>query len=241
MSIPVNISVLLVEDNVTLREELSDFLRAEGFMVKVAGDGQEMNLAIERDMPDILILDLNLPLEDGIDITKRIRSSLPELGIIILSARVRSSDRKDGYESGADIYLTKPTNPVELVSVIQNLHRRLKPVKTQTTWQLDTIKNIITSPSGIEIKTTGSETMLLKELILHGRFATHENLISYVGDPDKDEETNKLRIEVLISRLRKKLSPHIDPSLFINVLRGRGYQLKVQIELKNMSPMKLNT
>lgn len=230
------ISVLLVEDNITLREELSDFLRAEGFKVTVAGDGLEMNRAIERNMPDILILDLNLPFEDGIDITKRIRASLPELGIIILSARVRSSDRKDGYESGADIYLTKPTNPVELVSVIQNLHRRLKPVKSQLNWLLDTIKNTVTSPEGLEVKITGSETMLLKELILHGRFATHDDLISYVGNPDKDEESNKLRIEVLISRLRKKLSPHIDPSLFINVLRGRGYQLKIPIELKNIAP-----
>ena len=68
------VSVLLVEDNITLREELSDFLRAEGFTVKVAGDGLEMNNAIERGMPDILILDLNLPFEDGIDITKRIRA-----------------------------------------------------------------------------------------------------------------------------------------------------------------------
>ena len=233
-----SISVLLVEDNITLREELSDFLRAEGFKVRVAGDGLEMNRAIERDMPDILILDLNLPFEDGIDITKRIRASLPELGIIILSARVRSSDRKDGYASGADIYLTKPTNPVELVSVIQNLHRRLKPVKSQLNWLLDTVKNTVTSPEGLEVKITGSETMLLKELILHGRFATHDDLISYVGNPDKDEESNKLRIEVLISRLRKKLSPHIDPSLFINVLRGKGYQLKIAMELKNLAPGK---
>jgi DNA-binding response OmpR family regulator len=231
-----SISVLLVEDNITLREELSDFLRAEGFKVRVAGDGLEMNRAIERDLPDILILDLNLPFEDGIDITKRIRASLPELGIIILSARVRSSDRKDGYESGADIYLTKPTNPVELVSVIQNLHRRLKPVKSQSNWLLDTVKNTVTSPVGAEVKITGSETMLLKELILHGRFATHDDLINYVGNPEKDEESNKLRIEVLISRLRKKLSPHIDPSLFINVLRGRGYQLKIPIALKNIAP-----
>ena len=230
------VSVLLVEDNITLREELSDFLRAEGLKVKVAGDGLEMNRAIERDMPDILILDLNLPLEDGIDITKRIRTSLPQLGIIILSARVRSSDRKDGYESGADIYLTKPTNPVELVSVIQNLYRRLKPTKSNSNWLLDTIKNTLTSPDGDEVKVTGSETLLLKELILHGRFATHDDLISYVGNPDKDEESNKLRIEVLISRLRKKLSPYVDPSLFINVLRGRGYQLKIPIELKNISP-----
>ena len=232
------ISVLLVEDNITLREELSDFLRAEGLSVKVAGDGLEMNRAIERDMPDILILDLNLPLEDGIDITKRIRASLPQLGIIILSARVRSSDRKDGYESGADIYLTKPTNPVELVSVIQNLYRRLKPVKSASNWSLDTVRNTLTSPEGVDIKVTGSETLLLKELVLHGRFATHDDLISYVGNPDKDEESNKLRIEVLISRLRKKLSPYVDPSLFINVLRGRGYQLKIQVELKNIAPAK---
>ena len=234
------VSVLLVEDNITLREELSDFLRAEGFTVKVAGDGLEMNSAIERGMPDILILDLNLPFEDGIDITKRIRASLPELGIIILSARVRSSDRKDGYESGADIYLTKPTNPVELVSVIQNLHRRLKPAKSSANWLLDTIKNTLTTPEGVDVKVTGSETLLLKELVLHGRFATHEDLISYVGNPDKDEESNKLRIEVLISRLRKKLSPHVDPALFINVLRGRGYQLKIPVELKNIAPAKNN-
>jgi DNA-binding response OmpR family regulator len=234
------VSVLLVEDNITLREELSDFLRAEGFTVKVAGDGLEMNSAIERGMPDILILDLNLPFEDGIDITKRVRASLPELGIIILSARVRSSDRKDGYESGADIYLTKPTNPVELVSVIQNLHRRLKPTKSSANWLLDTIKNTLTTPEGVDVKVTGSETLLLKELVLHGRFATHEDLISYVGNPDKDEESNKLRIEVLISRLRKKLSPHVDPTLFINVLRGRGYQLKIPVELKNIAPAKNN-
>ena len=233
-----SISVLLVEDNITLRDELSDFLRAEGFKVRVAGDGLEMNRAIERDMPDILILDLNLPFEDGIDITKRIRASLPELGIIILSARVRSSDRKEGFESGADIYLTKPTNPVELVSVIQNLHRRLKPINSQPNWLLDTVKNTVTSPVGAEVKITGSETMLLKELILHGRFATHDDLINYVGNPERDEESNKLRIEVLISRLRKKLSPHIDPSLFINVLRGRGYQLKIPIALKNITPSK---
>ena len=208
--------------------------------MKVAGDGLEMNSAIERGMPDILILDLNLPFEDGIDITKRIRASLPELGIIILSARVRSSDRKDGYESGADIYLTKPTNPVELVSVIQNLHRRLRPTKSSSNWLLDTIKNTLTTPEGVDVKVTGSETLLLKELVLHGRFATHEDLISYVGNPDKDEESNKLRIEVLISRLRKKLSPHVDPSLFINVLRGRGYQLKIPVELKNIAPAKNN-
>ena len=232
------ISVLLVEDNITLREELSDFLRAEHFDVRVAGDGQEMNLAIEQRMPDIVILDLNLPQEDGIAITKRIRSALPSIGIVILSARVRSSDRKDGYESGADIYLTKPTNPIELVSVIQNLFGRLKPDNTRQQWVLDTVKNAVVTPVGEEVRITGLETLLLKELVLHGRFATHDDLIAHVGNPDKDEQANKLRIEVLISRLRKKLSPHIEPALFVNVLRGKGYQLKVDMALKNLAPAK---
>ena len=110
---------------------------------------------------------------------------------------MRSADRKDGYESGADIYLTKPTNPIELISVLQNLYSRLNPYKSNRNWLLDTIKNAIISPEGVEIKITGSETMLLKELILHGRFASHDDLIDYVGDPDKSDEANKLRIEVL--------------------------------------------
>lgn len=233
-----SISVVLVEDNITLRDELSDFLRAEAFDVRVASDGLQMNQLIEQRLPDILILDLNLPHEDGIDITRRIRWALPSVGIIILSARVRSSDRKEGYESGADIYLTKPTNPIELVSVIQNLYRRLKPQVSEQNWVLDTVANKIQTPDGSDIKITGLETLLLKELVLHGRFATHDDLIAYVGNPDKDEQANKLRIEVLISRLRKKLSPHLDPGFFIHVLRGKGYQLKIPIELKNLSPGK---
>ena len=175
----------------------------------MAGDGQEMDLMIEQRLPDI-----------------------------ILSARVRSSDRKDGYESGADIYLTKPTNPIELVSVIQNLYGRLKPDPSRAPWQLDSVKNAVITPDGVQVRNAGLETLLLKELILHGRFATHDDLIDHVGNPDKDEQANKLRIEVLISRLRKKLSPHIEPALFINVLSGKGYQLKIAMEVKNLAPSK---
>ena len=232
------ISVLLVEDNVSLRDELSDFLRLEDFEVRVAGSGQEMNLAVELNMPDILVVDLNLPDEDGIQITKRIRSSLPNIGIIILTARVRSTDRKEGYESGADVYLTKPTNPIEIVSVIRNLHARLKPVTIETQWELDTAENMLYSPDHSSVKITSSETMLLKEIILNGNYVSHEDLIENIGMPDKNDDINKARIEVLISRLRKKISAIINPNLFIQVIRGRGYQLKTPISLKNLRPTK---
>ncbi|MFM9993973.1 MAG: response regulator transcription factor [Burkholderiaceae bacterium] len=232
------ISVLLVEDNVSLRDELSDFLRLEDFEVRVAGSGQEMNLAVELNMPDIMVVDLNLPDEDGIQITKRIRSALPNIGIIILTARVRSSDRKEGYESGADVYLTKPTNPTEIVSVIRNLHARLKPAKIEAQWELDTAENILYSPDHSSVKITSSETMLLKEIILNGNYVSHEDLIENIGMPEKNDDINKARIEVLISRLRKKISVIINPNLFIQVIRGRGYQLKTSISLKNLRPTK---
>ena len=111
MPSPSTISVMIVEDNARLRLELSDYLRDEGFDVTAVSDGDEMNSALESQMPSIVILDLNLPGEDGISISKRLRSALPHVGVVMLTARVRSIDRNEGYAAGADVYLTKPTSP----------------------------------------------------------------------------------------------------------------------------------
>ncbi len=132
-------SVVVVEDNETLRDELVLYLSEEGFAVRgVGGGGQELNEAIEALPTDILILDLNLPGEDGISITRRIRRSLPTVGIIMLTARLRSTDRLEGYASGADVYLTKPTRPEELVAVVRNLFPgwacASTPLRGRSTW-----------------------------------------------------------------------------------------------------------
>lgn len=230
------ISVLIVEDNVRLRNELADFLRDEGFKVSSVSDGVEMNSALELHMPSIVILDLNLPGEDGIAIASRLRKALPRLGLIILTARVRSADRSEGYSAGADVYLTKPTNPEEITQVIRNLYARLEPVQQEPSWYLDTEKNQISLPDDGVLQLTSLETLLIKELVLHGKYISHEDLMHYVGNPNESDAFNKSRIEVLISRLRKKISAVTDPNMFIKVLRGRGYQLLVPIVLSNLAP-----
>jgi len=231
-----NIALLLVEDNLNLRNELSDYLRDEGFQVSTASDGIEMNYALEQKIPSIVILDLNLPGEDGISISKRLRSALPDIGIIMLTARVRSSDRNEGYGAGADVYLTKPTVPEELVQVIRNLYRRLAPTEQAAEWVLDTENNYLIQPNSETFSLTGLETLLIKELVLHGKFISHEDLIYYLGDPDGTEDFNKSRMEVLISRLRKKFSTAHGANPLIKVIRGKGYQLLLPITLKNLAP-----
>lgn len=233
---PQKISVLIVEDNVRLRNELAYFLRDEGFKVSSVSDGVEMNAALELHMPSIVILDLNLPGEDGIAIASRLRKALPRLGLIILTARVRSVDRSEGYSAGADVYLTKPTNPEEITQVIRNLYARLEPAQQELSWYLDTEKNQINLPNDGMLQLTNLETLLIKELVLHGKYISHEDLMHYVGNPNESDAFNKSRIEVLISRLRKKISTVTDANMFIKVLRGRGYQLLVPIVLSNLAP-----
>lgn len=230
------ISLLLVEDNLSLRDELADYLREDGFQLATASDGVEMNFALEQKIPTIVILDLNLPGEDGISIAKRLRASLPNIGLIILSARVRSSERNEGYSVGADVYLTKPTIPEELVQVIHNLCRRLSPATETPEWILDTENSTLIKSNEETCHLTGLETLLIKELVLHGKFISHDDLIYYLGNPDESEEFNKSRMEVLISRLRKKFMAVHGSNPLIKVIRGKGYQLIPPITLKNLAP-----
>lgn len=231
-------SVIVVEDNATLQDELVLFLSEEGFDVRGVGTGEELNRAVQTRPADILILDLNLPAEDGLSITRRIRSAMPQVGIIILSARVRSTDRLEGYATGADVYLTKPTRPEELVAVVKNLFGRIGSAIPLVQWQLDMTALTLFSPKGIEIRLTGGEALLLKGLALNGQFMDHLTLMTQLGSEDQSEKVNKARIEVLISRLRTKLAPHVEMGFDIKVLRGRGYQLGFLLVVKNLNSSK---
>ena len=229
-------SVVVVEDNETLRDELVLYLSEEGFAVRgVGGGGQELNEAIEALPTDILILDLNLPGEDGISITRRIRRSLPTVGIIMLTARLRSTDRLEGYASGADVYLTKPTRPEELVAVVRNLFSRLGVRVDPAPWEIDMAGSTLYSPKGLQIELTANEARLLMALTVNGQFLDHAALLSRFGGEAQSEKINKARLEVLIRRLRTKLGPHISHGFDIRAVRGQGYQLGFVLVVKNMA------
>ena len=228
-------ALIVVEDNETLRDELVLFLSEEGFDVRGVDSGEELNKALQAQHADILILDLNLPAEDGIAITRRIRRSLPKLGIIILRARVRGTDRLEGYTTGADVYLTKPTRPDELAAVVRNLFGRIGSAVTPVRWQLDMTGLTLHSPTGADIRLTGSEALLLKAMALNGQFMDHSALMAQFGDMCLSEKINKARIEVLISRLRVKLGHYIGEGFDIKALRGRGYQLGFSLVVTNLN------
>ncbi len=120
-------SIVIVEDNTAVREALTDHLVSEGFEVRGVVDGDALTLALALRAADALVLDLNLPLEDGISISKRVRQAHPGMGILILSGRVLSRDWAEREPSGADVYLTKPASPDALTTALRNLCHRLLP------------------------------------------------------------------------------------------------------------------
>jgi DNA-binding response OmpR family regulator len=224
-------SLVLVEDNDALREELENYLTDEGFDVRGADSGESLNQTLLIRPADILILDLNMAEEDGISICKRIRRSMPEVGILMLTARVMSSDKLAGYESGADIYMTKPARPAELAAAIRNLYNRLMPKQTQARWVLDTKLLSIRNPNKATIAISLAEAKLLKLLAMNNEYVDLETIQSYLQEDDLESAKFKLRLEVLISRLRNKIDVNTERVNPIKSVRGRGYQLCIDVEI----------
>lgn len=225
-------SLILVEDNERLREELENYLRDEGFDVRGVDGGQALNQALLERRADVLILDLNMAEEDGISIAKRMRITSPEVGIVMLTARVQSIDKQNGYQSGADVYMTKPARPAELVAALRNLLARLAPQVKQTQWILDTTLLSIRFQQTTSIALTIAEAKLLKTLALNNACVELEELQLVLDPQSEDAAKNKLRLEVLISRLRSKLSPHMGEFNPIKSVRGRGYQLCMPLAIE---------
>ena len=227
-----NNSVILVEDNISLREALEHHLVDAGFSIRGVGDGQELNQELAINKPDVIVLDLNLPQEDGISIAKRVRLAYPNMGIVMLTARVRSIDRHEGYDSGADVYLTKPVNPSELTTVLQNLCRRISPQAGNPSWSLHLASLQLVSPAKETIKLTVSEAKLLQELALSGELLSMSRLIEVFGDIDLPEPTNKLRIEQVVSRVRRKMDVLLGGQPSIKAVTRLGYKLFVPVVIE---------
>jgi len=128
------VKIIVVEDHEALREVTVSALQDMGHKVRGIACAETLNQELQTDCPHVLILDLNLPGEDGISLARRVRKVHPEIGIIMVTARNQLGDKLTGYDSGADIYLTKPTSIEELSAAIQALSRRL------ITWAKDSLQ-----------------------------------------------------------------------------------------------------
>lgn len=225
------IDVVIVEDNYALRESLADYLQSEGFQLRCVDEGEELNAELSMRVCDVLVLDLNLPNEDGISIAKRIRNAFPKMGIVILTARVQGIDRTQSYESGADIYLTKPVSPIELKTVLVNLSKRIERAEVSQSWRFDPKSFCLVTPENLTIKFTAGESGVFLELIMAGGILPLHRLIQRFGDVDAPEEINKVRFEKIISRIRAKLKPFIPEDNSIQSVYKQGYQLMLSVSV----------
>lgn len=222
--------VLVVEDHDELRHVTISFLSSRGFDATGAFCAEEMDEWLAHHTVDLVVLDLNLPGEDGLSIARRLRTSLPGLGIVMLTARDKPTDRAKGYEDGADIYLTKPAAHDELLGALNSLTRRLAPSQgKELVWRLDTAQHTLSG--GLQsTQLTANEVQLLRALaIAPQRSLAYWQICEALGLEISD--SNKAALEVRVVRLRKKLVAIGMVAPVIRSVHKHGYELLVGVQV----------
>jgi two-component system OmpR family response regulator len=214
--------VLVVEDHPALARQVMDALAEAGFVADHAADGEEGHFLGDTEPYDAVVLDLGLPVMDGLTVLKRWRAAGRDMPVLILTARDGWSEKVAGLNAGADDYLTKPFVMAELVARVQALvrraHGRSRPEIAIGRLVVDTAAQRVTL-DGTPAKLTGLEYRLLAYLALHaGQVVSKTELTEHLYAQDFDRDSNTL--EVVVGRLRKKLGEGL-----IETMRGRGYRL----------------
>lgn len=228
---PGVLEIIVVEDHRLLRDELVDYLSSPDWHVRGVSSGRELDVAMTETPADVLVLDLNLPQEDGISITRRIRKAFPEIGIVMLTARGDQADRALGYGSGADVYLTKPTHVGELESVLFNLSCRIRP-RDDVQLMLSEHLLRLTHADGRSASLTNSEYRVLRLLVgTPGQELGYAPLCELLYPDDDAVSQSRQRLAVLMTRLRQKMQEEMGVEQCVKSVRGQGYRLTVPIRL----------
>jgi two-component system phosphate regulon response regulator PhoB len=220
--------ILVVEDELAQREVLAYNLKAEGYLVIHADNGEDAMMLVEEEMPDVIVLDWMMPHLSGIEVCRRLKSKSTTRGIsiIMLSARSEDVDRVRGLETGADDYVVKPYSVIELMARVRSQLRRVRPsVGQQLTYDditLDAESHKVTR-DGNELKLGPTEFRLLVTFMEKpSRVWGRDQLLDRVWGRDNYVDTRT--VDVHIGRLRKALMQFGDGDV-IRTVRGAGYGL----------------
>ena len=245
MNASAPVRILVVDDDPALRDLLSDYLTANGFVVDAVNDGVEMLARLAQSMPDAIVLDLMLPGEDGLSLARGLRKT-SDVPILMLSARGEEIDRVVGLEVGADDYLAKPFSPRELLARLRALLRRARapcPANTSLAeapaaslapgtgrpdhlhsfgpFTLDTDAWRLLR-DGVEVAVSSGDIALLRIFVEHpNRVLSRDAIVERLKGYERDAFDRS--IDVRVTRLRLKIE--VDPAhpAFIRTVRGEGY------------------
>jgi len=227
--------ILVVDDDVDVRRVLTEYLGNHGYAVHAVGDGAAMNAQLERELPDLVLLDLGLPGEDGITLARQLRARYP-VGIIMLTASSEPVDRIVGLEVGADDYIAKPFDPRELRARIKSVLRRLQaPASAPAAslkspnarvcigrCELDLAAHALFDAHGAEVPLTAMEFDLLKVFVDHpNQVLSRDRLLTL--SRDRSWEPYDRSIDIRITRLRRKVEEDPENPRTIRTVRGAGY------------------
>lgn len=216
--------IIIVEDDLGQQEELQSFLVYAGHEVLAVSSGADLDRRLQF-IPDIALLDYNLPGETGVDLALRLRKHYGSaIGIVMVTARSLGTDRVECRRAGADDYLVKPINFAELLALIDNLYQRLKPAESgEEAWRLMPVRSELVPPGAPAIPLSGIELLLLQALaVTPNRQADRDTLIRALGKNPLAYDPRAL--EANISRLRRKLPLLEDGRNPLQAMRGMGYQ-----------------
>lgn len=224
--------IFVVDDEAPAREMVGDYLRMHGFAVTLCDGGRSLRRSFEEATPDLIVLDLNMPEEDGLSIVRDLKAK-HGTPVIMLTATASPVDRIVGLELGADDYLAKPCELRELVARIRSVLRRSaaaaeaavhppnRKVRFGTKW-LDLDAHILRDENEVAHPLTASEYNLLKAFAEHPqRVLTRERLLDLASA--RDEEAFDRAIDVRITRIRRKIEPDPSHPTIIQTIRGAGY------------------
>lgn len=225
---PFALKILIVEDNDDLREGLLSYFQKQGHYVRGIGLAAEIFDESGDFTPDVYVIDLNLPDADGLSLVNKLRQAHPSVGIVITTARGLIGDRVLGYESGADIYFTKPVDPAELLAGIKAISKRQTPSSVDTqVLRLKKDLHILEGPNGTA-ELSPNEAILLAGLArAAGQPLAPWQIAELLGLGEQLPSAPAL--EMRIARLRKKLVTAGGSSSSIRALYNRGYLLGCKV------------
>jgi two-component system OmpR family response regulator len=233
--------ILVVDDDAEIRGLLGEYLRKNGCRATVVADGKAMWTALARGKVDLIVLDLMLPGEDGLELCRKLRAE-SDTPVIMLTARGEETDRIVGLEIGADDYLAKPFSPRELLARIKSVLRRYRSLPRNLRaeearaiafagWRLDTVARHLLSPEGVVTSLSGAEFRMLRIFLGHPNHVLSRDQLMALSHGREAEPFDR-SIDNQVSRLRHRLGEDPADPRIIKTVRGEGYVLAVPVEVE---------